>query len=285
MGLKKQLVLITSSVLLLLGQGFAENSAKNTARALFMSTAESKVSVPTEAQNRGSQAQQKVSNRQNVKRPQQAVAYGLQFQVFLVRDDKEIPVNPARHIFREGDRFKVQITTNTPGIIMVANRDPLGKETFLGSWPIERAFSKVMIPAEGYFEFYGPKGEDLLYVLFIPCKVEENTISAYKNYSVSRSIRVVADETTEKVRMKDDVYTKLPACKISPQEERFIYESKKQSEIKQASYSRAIRVSYDEGEKAGYVLYSSHERSEKGVNPRGIPVDMVIFSVIKFNYR
>lgn len=50
MGLKKQLVLITSSVLLLFGQGFAENSAKNIARALFMSTAESKVSVPTEAQ-------------------------------------------------------------------------------------------------------------------------------------------------------------------------------------------------------------------------------------------
>lgn len=98
------------------------------------------------------------------------------FKFFLVRDDKEIPVNPARHIFREGDRFKVQITTNTPGIIMVANRDPLGKETFLGSWPIERAFSKVMIPAEGYFEFYGPKGEDLLYVLFIPARLRKTPL-------------------------------------------------------------------------------------------------------------
>lgn len=260
--------------------------AENTARAIFMSTAESTIMVSQEEKDKKTtqQSVNKPKTKQVATKKQTDYAYGMQFQVYVYENGKEKLVNPATYVFREGDRFRIQIRTNTPGIIMALNRDPLNRETFLGGWPIERPFSPILIPAEGYFEFYGPKGDDLLYILFMPCRVEKDLVTSYANYNTARSIRVVSDDRVENIKLRDDVYKNLPSCGIIPQEEKTYFEEKRRKYTQEVSYSRSIRVAFDEHEGAGYAFSSATGRERTG-NVKRASTDMVILNVIKLRYR
>lgn len=280
---KAILTIFCGSLLALSNKVFAEN----TARAIFMSTAESTIMVSQGEKDKKTtqQSVSKAKTKQVAKKKQADYTYGMQFQVYVFENGKEKLVNPSNYVFKEGDRFRIQIRTNTPGIIMALNTDTLNRETFLGGWPVEKAFSPVLIPAEGYFEFYGPKGDDLLYILFVPCRVEKDLVTSYASYNTARSIRVANDEKVESIKVRDEVYTKLPSCEVKPQEEKTYFEEKRRKYIQEVSYSRSIRVAFDDHEGAGYVFYPATERKERMGSIKGLPLEMFILNVIKFRYR
>lgn len=274
--MKRIVSILCGSILFVSGQVLAgempEKVNKSYARSLFMSTAGSTVQYEEKKE-----APKKVSkSKKNTQIAQKTTfSSGIQIQILRLADGNTLkPVNPYKYVFKEGDKFKVRVSVNLPGVIMFYNIDPAKNESYLGAWPIEKAFSTVELPYEGYFEFYGVKGLDELYIVFKPCRVTNDLVSDFeKKTSYSRSIRVVNSDMTEKVRLREDVMNNLPAC-IS--DVNYYGEEKVKNVSSQfVSYSRSIRVAYDnEG-----TLYSFSSADTKKRMPSQESGDFIVTKI------
>lgn len=179
-------------------------------RSLFMSTAQSKV-IYKQPEEPGKPKQNSVTKKPTKPTEQEKineVYYGMRVQIYAEKNGKPIPVNPKTYYFKTGDRFKVKIEYNTPGIVEFINIDPKGKTTYLGSWVVEHAFTGTMLPADGYFKFVGTKGTEKLIVRFFPCNPTDKNKIREINTASSRSIAFVKEEDVQPA----EVNLNLPAC-------------------------------------------------------------------------
>lgn len=280
--MKKKVVGLCAFLALFSGQLLASETPKKVnssyARSLFMSTAGSVVQYDEKKQFKKRVSKAKSSTKLA---SENKFTTGILIQVLRLTGDNTLkPVNPYSYVFKEGDKFKVRVSVNLPGIIMFYNIDPKGKENYLGAWPIEKAFSTAEIPYEGFFEFFGAKGEDKLYVIFKPCKVNSEIISTFeKKTSYSRSIRLVSSDLTQKVQLKEEVHTYLPPCitDINYYSEENIKKEKTQF----INYSRSIRFVSDE--KGSLYAFSSNNK-RKMTTSKGEAGDIIV-SVLTFKFK
>lgn len=245
-------------------------SAESSARSLFMSTAGSTIQIqePKATKDQISRPSQESSSKkraQVAKKSAMKWTLGLQTQVLKVSPSGNLePINPNKYIFREGDKFKVRVTVNSPGIIMFYNIDPKGESTYLGAWPIDKAFTSVELPYDGYFEFYGAKGVDKLYIFFKPCQVQPTLKDQFiEKTTYSRSIRLVQTELTEKIHIKDEVRDSLPICSNDLDEYSQTAIQSKISNRNFISYSRSIRTVYDNADNSVYAFHTSQSQKNK----------------------
>lgn len=274
-------VLMLFLVMVMFGLNGKTLKAESLARSIFMSTAGSIIkdsSKKDQIDVKYSDKASKSYKKDKIVRGKNDTQWvsGMQIQILKVLSSGKLtPVNPMKYVFREGDRFKVRVTVNTPGLIAFYNIDPRGEETFLGMWPIERAFSAVELPHEGAFEFYKTKGDDLLIIAFKPCIVTDEVKEALIGYA--RSIRYVNTELSEKVIISDKVRDSLPMCSF----QRDLYNEEKFKKRKEQliSYSRSIRVISDNLDNSIYT-FSSNSRSGNTV-----PTDSFIVHILKLKFR
>lgn len=254
--------------------------AESSARSLFMSTAGSLTQVEDKGSTKGkiSMPKKEATSKKRTQVAQNTAdswSSGLQIQVLRVKGNlqeaKLEPINPNKYIFSEGERFKVRVTVNLPGVIMFYNIDPKGESSYLGAWPIEKAFTSVELPYEGYFEFYGAKGVDKLYVVFKPCLVESTLKSQFmEKTNYSRSIRLVQTDLTDKVNLKDEVKNALPVCTADLKE--YTQDSVNRKIYNYATYSRSIRTVYDKTDSSVYAFTSQSQRNTN----RNIEGDLIM---------
>lgn len=275
--------LVIISALVIFSFGIGNLRAESLARSIFMSTAGS-VIKESPKKDQTDTRRYSVSSKSSKKdvivanKGKNQWAFGIQVQVLKVApNNKLVPINPVRHIFKEGDRFKVRVSVNTPGIIGFYNIDPKGEETFLGAWPIERAFSAVELPYEGAFEFYKTKGDDLLIIAFKPCIVTEDVKRASALSGYSRSIRYVETELSEKLSLDNQVSESLPMCSV--QRDLYTEERFKEKRSQLISYSRSIRVVSDNVDNSIYA-FSANSKSANAVQG-----DSLIVHMLKLKFR
>ncbi len=133
---------------------------------------------------------------------------GIQYQVFVkAKNGAMIPVNPNRYIFHLGDKFKIRLLYNMPGIAEFIDVNPAGKVTYLGKWVVKHPFSGTEIPGRGWFYFHGRHhGTDKLVINFYPCNASNMSGSRVS----SRSIGFVP--SSSKADDASYVYSSLPSC-------------------------------------------------------------------------
>lgn len=236
--------LILGLLLVCAGVSVAQN-----ARSLFMSTAGSEVLYRQEEKVQG---QTKPVARKETHRVQPRVYYGMSVQVYAERNGRLVPVDPTRYTFRTGDRFKVKVFYNSPGIVEFVNVDPQGRENYLGKWVVEEAFTGTMLPADGYFKFTGTKGRELLIVRFMPCAPRDRKMVEEINMASSRAITVVREAEVKPTSFS----ASLPACGEMPKMENY-------REYITAS-SRGIMVVHEQVEKRTYYFVSQDSYQREG---------------------
>lgn len=236
---------------------------EHSARSLFMSTAGSEVIYKQETTVR-TEKQTRVKREASTPRPQ--VYYGMSLQVYANKNGRLVPVDFRSYTFRTGDRFKVKVTYNSPGIVEFVNIDPEGRENYLGNWVVEEAFTGTMLPAEGSFKFTGTKGRELLIVRFFPCRPEDRDMVREINVSSSRAIQFVRDEDIKPASFGAE----LSACNPNRIKRHGGY-----SEYTTAS-SRSIMVVHEQVEKRTYY-FVSQENYQRGEEP--------IVAVLEFKHR
>lgn len=265
-------------VIIMFGLNGKTLKAESLARSIFMSTAGSIIkdsSKKDQTDVKHSDRASKSYKKDKIVKSKSDTQWisGMQIQILKVLSSGKLtPVNPMKYVFKEGDRFKVRVTVNTPGLIAFYNIDPKGEETFLGMWPIERAFSAVELPHEGAFEFYKTKGDDLLIIVFKPCIVTDEVKKVSIGYA--RSIRYVNTELSEKVILSDKVKDSLPMCSI----QRDLYNEEKFKERREQliSYSRSIRVISDDLDNSIYTFSRSRNTA---------PTEFFIVHILKLKFR
>lgn len=232
--------------------------AESLARSIFMSTAgsvikESPRKDQTDTKKYSTFTKSSKKNAVAANKAESQWVSGMQIQILKVSSNNKLtPINPMKHVFREGDKFKVRVTVNTPGLIAFYNIDPKGEETFLGVWPIERAFTAVELPREGFFEFYKTKGDDLLIVAFKPCIVTDDVKRASELSGYGRSIKYVKTELSERVSLDDKVRESLPICSV--QTDLYTEEKFREKREQLISYSRSIRVVSSDSDNSIYAF-------------------------------
>ena len=91
---------------------------------------------------------------------------GVAYEVHLIgRDGATEAVDPARHVFRTGDRFQVYYRPTLPGRINVSNVDPQGSESRIDN--VEVAAGQLA--ALGPYQFVDAKGNETLKLVLEPC--------------------------------------------------------------------------------------------------------------------
>lgn len=241
---------IAGAILLWAGLSLAQS-----ARSLFMSTAGSEVIYREETKTVREVVRKEQKERIRPKEtPSPQVYYGLSLQVYAEKNGRLVPVDPRKYTFRTGDRFKVKVLYNSPGIVEFINVDPQGRETHLGRWVVEEAFTGTMLPADGYFKFTDTKGRELLIVRFFPCVPQDRNMVREINTASSRAITVVRDEDIKPVSFN----ASLPACPTSGMPEERNYR-----DYITAS-SRGITVVHERVEKRTYYLMSQDSYQREG---------------------
>jgi len=98
--------------------------------------------------------------------PDNTLVAGVAYEVHaLAQGGTAIPVNPAIHSFRTGDRFVVHFRPSMPGSMDVYNINPLGQQTRIDS--VRMAAGQLM--TLGPYEFTATRGEDALRLVLMPC--------------------------------------------------------------------------------------------------------------------
>lgn len=202
---------------------------------------------------------------------------GIQYQVFIKeRNGAMIPVNPNRYVFHNGDKFKIRLLYNMPGIAEFIDVNPAGKVTYLGKWVVKHPFSGTEIPGSGWFYFHGRHhGTDKLVINFYPC----DTSNINSSQVASRSIGFVPPSS--KIDDASYVYNSLPSCEGAT------------TSVEQHQQNPGTVVSYIE--KDTYTTVASRSISvidDKGAAPTGYVLEKAsyvnkgtpITAVIKFKY-
>ncbi|HUF20358.1 MAG TPA: hypothetical protein VMP00_06345 [Burkholderiales bacterium] len=76
-----------------------------------------------------------------------------------------IPVNPATHEFRSGERFIVHYRPTLPGLVEVYNINPAGQQSQIDRVEVAAAQHATLGP----YEFTATKGQDQLRLVLTPC--------------------------------------------------------------------------------------------------------------------
>jgi hypothetical protein len=97
-----------------------------------------------------------------------------------------VPVNPATHVFKTGDRFVVLYRPTLPGRMTVFNVNPAGRRTQIDS--VELAGGQLA--RLGQYEFAATKGDEQLRLVLTPCTTPALTLA-------TRDIVKVADVVSE----------------------------------------------------------------------------------------
>ncbi len=214
-------------------------------RNLFMSTAGSEVYMTQEKEQQKGNGK-KSPNRENVKKTQEIKpTLGMYVEVYTIKGGKPIPVDYKNHNFRTGDRFKVKVYYNSPGIVEFINIDPKGKPSYLGRYAVEEPFSGTLLPADGSFIFTDTKGVEKLIVNFYPCRFEDKSKAKEINTVSSRSIALVKDEEYKPASFAVD----LPACNME--------DKRPQSVEAYVASSRGITVVEERTERRTYYFVSA----------------------------
>ncbi|MCX7873199.1 MAG: hypothetical protein N2327_02035 [Caldimicrobium sp.] len=145
---------------------------------------------------------------------------GMEVQVLVPTEMGLRPIDHKSHVFSTGDRFKVQIFYNSPGVVEFYNENPEGKITYLGQWIVEQAFSGTVLPKDGWFWFKDKKGKDKLIIYFYPCQPQDKKVVERVYSMYSRDIGVIRDKSLSKLKLDENVYTSLPICSISESEKK-----------------------------------------------------------------
>jgi hypothetical protein len=90
---------------------------------------------------------------------------GIAYEVNAIGRDGTQAVNPARHVFRTGDRFQVFYRTTLPGRVSVVNVDPRGNQSRIDAVDVAAGQLAVLGP----YQFVDGKGTETLKLLIEPC--------------------------------------------------------------------------------------------------------------------
>jgi len=91
---------------------------------------------------------------------------GVAYEVHLIgRDGTARAVDPARHVFRTGDRFQVYYRPTLPGRVNVYNVNPQGSESRVDS----AEMAAGQLAALGPYQFVDAKGQETLKLVLEPC--------------------------------------------------------------------------------------------------------------------
>jgi hypothetical protein len=91
---------------------------------------------------------------------------GMAYEVHLIASNGESrAVDPARHVFRTGDRFRVYYRPTLPGRVEVTNLNPQGKASRIDD--VEVAAGQLA--SLGPYRFVGEAGDETLTLALAPC--------------------------------------------------------------------------------------------------------------------
>lgn len=238
----------------LFGLVFAQESSQVSPRVLFKSTAGSEVYVEnSRSEKQSPKTVTKARTRKETPSAKVSPHLGMYVEVYAVKGGRNILVDPKRYTFSSGERFKVKVYYNSPGVVEFINVDPNGKVSYLGKYVLEEPFSGTMLPADGSFVFVDTKGKEKLIINFYPCRVDDKNRAREINIASSRGIALVKDEEYKNVSFN----LNLPTCNIQ--------ESQPQ-QITVDTYvasARGITVVEEVKEKRTYYFVSSDKYVEQ----------------------
>lgn len=250
-------------------QGLSQETASP--RNLFMSPAGSKIEYREDDKKEKdiTKVQQKEkTNKSTAIETTRKEYLGMEVQVLIPAGIGLRPIDYKRHVFKTGDRFKVQIFYNSPGIVEFENENPEGKVSYLGRWIVESAFSGSLLPRDGWFSFDAKKGRERLIIYFYPCQPYDKKLVEETKTAYSRDIAFVKDKNIdEQVTIKENIYSSLPLCDFS---------EKKRSRDEYVSMSRDIVYKEEKTTKAFYYL-APYERYKEDKKP--------IIAILEFTHR
>ncbi len=91
---------------------------------------------------------------------------GVAYEVHLIGPGLTArPVDPARHVFRTGDRFQVHYRPTLPGRVRVFNLNPRGTESRIDSVKVAAG----QLVSLGPYRFVGAQGDETLKLVLQPC--------------------------------------------------------------------------------------------------------------------
>ncbi len=239
----------------ILGLALAQESSQVNPRALFKSTAGSEVYVEqSQSEKQGPKTTARAKTKKEAPTARVSPHLGMYVEVYSVKEGRNILVDPKRYAFSSGERFKVKVYYNTPGVVEFINVDPNGKASYLGKYVLEEPFSGTMLPADGSFVFVDTKGKEKLVINFYPCRVDDRHKAREVNTASSRGIALVKDEEYKNTSFK----VNLPTCNI---------EEMQPQQITVDTYvasARGITVVEEVKEKRTYYFVSSDKYSKQG---------------------
>lgn len=95
---------------------------------------------------------------------------GIAYEVHaLLPDGNSMPVSPATHEFRTGDRFMVHFRPSVPGIMEVYNINPAGLQTRIDV----KEMAAGQLSSLGPYEFAAMKGDESLRLVLSPCSTPQ----------------------------------------------------------------------------------------------------------------
>ena len=184
---------------------FADSSPEVSARALFMTTAGSHITVDNQEANQSVKKEKVTHAKKRRKRyhvfTKAEIPAGLEVKVYKITSDGYRRVNLRRSVLRDGDEFFVEFRTNLPGFVEVINVTPDKRVNKLGVWKVQ-AFQEVRLPPQGNFKLTGRKGREKLMLVFYPCKPVKTAFT--------RDIVIAQSTPTAKVDSR--VEKSLPGC-------------------------------------------------------------------------
>ncbi len=240
----------------ILGLALAQEPSQVNPRVLFKSTAGSEVYIEqsqSEEQSPKTTARAKAKTKKESPTAKVSPHLGMYVEVYSVKEGRNILVDPKRYAFSSGERFKVKVYYNSPGVVEFINVDPNGKVSYLGKYVLEEPFSGTMLPADGSFVFVDTKGKEKLIINFYPCRVDDKNRAREVNTASSRGIALVKDEEYKNTSFK----VNLPTCNI---------EERQPQQITVDTYvasARGITVVEEVKEKRTYYFMSGDKYVEQ----------------------
>ena len=98
---------------------------------------------------------------------------GVLATVYRLDQGQTVKTDPFSYTFRNGDKVRIGITSVQPGYFYIVNRGTTGRLTVLfpsrkikGGTNQIGPSEEIIVPSEGWFEFKGPPGEEILYSVY-----------------------------------------------------------------------------------------------------------------------
>lgn len=187
---------------------FADDASNVSARALFMTTAGSLITVENQQTNKSTEAKRKSltakkKNTTNTNLTKAEIPAGIEVKVYKIMEGNLEEINLKKSALKSGDEFFVGFRTNLPGFVEVINVTPDKRVNKLGVWQVQ-AFQEVKLPPEGNFKLTGIKGKEKLMLIFYPCKPVQTQTASTRDIVIAQSAPVA--------QVNSYVENSLPSC-------------------------------------------------------------------------